>query len=112
VINERKDILKKYVENNDKWIKMKYCWICKWKNMKWFTFVLYVTKNDTEYIIEGGSSWPWWYGSWIYNCFCNQCLKLWVRIPLMARCVWYINSLIIIFNIFFKNVFSFINHCQ
>ena len=34
----------------------------------------------------------WSYGSWIYNYLCNQCyrapLKLWVRIPLMARCTW------------------------
>ena len=33
-------------------------------------------------------SWSWSYGSWIYNYLCNQCLsplKLWVRIPLMAR---------------------------
>jgi hypothetical protein len=30
-------------------------------------------------------SWPWSYGSWIYNYPCNQCLSpltLWVRIPL------------------------------
>ena len=30
-----------------------------------------------------------WCGSWIYNYLCNQCLsplKLWVRIPFMARC--------------------------
>ena len=36
-----------------------------------------------------GSSWPWSYGSWIYNCLCNQCLSplmLWVWIPLRARC--------------------------
>ena len=29
------------------------------------------------------------HGSWIYNYLCNQCkspLKVWVRIPLMARC--------------------------
>jgi len=33
-------------------------------------------------------SWSWSYGSCIYNYLCNQCLwplKLWVRIPLMAR---------------------------
>ena len=42
-------------------------------------------------------SWSWSYGSWIYNYQCNQCLsllKLWIRIPLMARCtrcniMWY-----------------------
>ena len=34
-----------------------------------------------------GSSWS--DGSWIYNYQCNQCLsplRLWIRIPLMARC--------------------------
>ena len=32
----------------------------------------------------------WSYGSWFYNYLCNQCLsplKLWVRTPLMARCI-------------------------
>ena len=36
-----------------------------------------------------GPSWPWSYGSWIYNYLCNQCLSslmLWVRIPNRARC--------------------------
>jgi hypothetical protein len=36
-----------------------------------------------------GSSWPWSYGSWIYNYLCNQCLSpqmLWVRISMRARC--------------------------
>jgi hypothetical protein len=36
-----------------------------------------------------GSSWPWSYGSWIYNFLCNQCLSplmLWVRISIRARC--------------------------
>ena len=31
-----------------------------------------------------GQSWSWSYGSWIYNCLCNQCLSrltLWGRIP-------------------------------
>jgi len=34
-------------------------------------------------------SWSWSYRSWIYNYQCNQCPlppKLWVRIPLIARC--------------------------
>jgi hypothetical protein len=37
-----------------------------------------------------GQSWS--YGSWIYNYLCNQCLsptKVWIRIPLMARCTRY-----------------------
>ena len=36
-----------------------------------------------------GSSWPWSYGSWIYNFLCNRCLSplmLWVRISIRARC--------------------------
>ena len=36
-----------------------------------------------------GLSWSWSYGSWIYIYLCNQCLsplKLWVGIPLNARC--------------------------
>ena len=40
-------------------------------------------------MITGGSSWPWSYGSWIYNYLCNQCLSplmLWVRISIRARC--------------------------
>jgi len=23
------------------------------------------------------SWWPWWYGSWIYNCLCNG--QMWIR---------------------------------
>ena len=33
--------------------------------------------------VHKGPSWAWWYGSWIYNYLCNQCLSplmLWVRI--------------------------------
>ena len=36
--------------------------------------------NDNTY---RGLSWPWSYGSWIYNYLCNQCrspLMLWLRI--------------------------------
>jgi hypothetical protein len=36
-----------------------------------------------------GPSWPWSYGSWIYNYLCNQCLSplvLWVQIWIRARC--------------------------
>jgi hypothetical protein len=37
-------------------------------------------------------SWSLLYGSWIYNCLCNEYLStltLWVRIPLMTRCTRY-----------------------
>jgi hypothetical protein len=36
-----------------------------------------------------GASWSWSYGSWIYNCLCNQCLSpitLWFRILIRVRC--------------------------
>ena len=36
-----------------------------------------------------GPSWPWSYGSWIYNYQCNQCLSplmLWGWISIRARC--------------------------
>jgi len=36
-----------------------------------------------------GPSWPWSYGSWIYNYLCNQCLSpliFWVWISIRARC--------------------------
>jgi hypothetical protein len=39
--------------------------------------------------VQEGSSWPWSYGSWIYNYLCSQCLSslmLWVRLPQRARC--------------------------
>jgi hypothetical protein len=42
-----------------------------------------------SHIFKGSS---WWYGSWIYNYLCNQCLsplKLWVRTPFMTRCTRY-----------------------
>ena len=50
-------------------------------------------------VISRGPSWPWSYGSWIYNYLCNQCLSplmLWVRISNRARgttlcdkvCLW------------------------
>ena len=47
---------------------------------------LKVFQTSVEYL---WLSWPWWYGSCIYNYLCNQCLsplKLWIRIPL-RRCV-------------------------
>jgi len=48
--------------------------------INWY-YILYVEIMNKI----NGLSWSWSYGSWIYNCLCNQCLsplKLWVRIPL------------------------------
>jgi uncharacterized protein (DUF1919 family) len=45
---------------------------------------------DKEHItLWQGPSWPWCYGSWIYNYLCNQYLSpviLWVRITIRAMC--------------------------
>jgi len=49
-------------------------------------------KRHMCFIILSGPSWSWSDGSWIYNYLCNHFLsplKLWVRIPLMARCIRY-----------------------
>ena len=43
-----------------------------------------------------GLSWPWSYGSWIYNYLCHQCLPplmLWVQILIRARCTTLCDSL-------------------
>jgi hypothetical protein len=40
-------------------------------------------------LLNDTTTWSWSYGSWIYNCMCNQYLsplKLWVRMQLMAWC--------------------------
>jgi hypothetical protein len=34
-------------------------------------------------------SWSWSYVSWIYNFLCNQCISLWVWMPLMVKCTQY-----------------------
>ena len=57
----------------------------------WLTnavFKLFVAANWSYKHLEG-TSWPWSYGSWIYNYLCNQGLSplmLWVRISISARC--------------------------
>jgi hypothetical protein len=45
--------------------------------------------------IVKGASWPWSYGSWIYNYLCNQYLSplmLWVRISIRAGCTTMCNK--------------------
>jgi hypothetical protein len=50
---------------------------------------MYIYSGLVEtHISKLGPSWPWSYGSWIYNYLCNRCLSplmLWVRLPLRAR---------------------------
>ena len=51
-----------------------------------------IFKQHQDVTYSTGPSWPWMYGTWIYNYLCNLCLSpltLWVRIPLMAMCTQY-----------------------
>jgi hypothetical protein len=53
-------------------------------HVQWRLWVFNTTFNNSW-----GPSWPWSYGSWIYNYICNQCippLMLWVRISIRAKC--------------------------
>ena len=55
---------------------------CENLMQKWF----YIPVNMIN--LMRGSSCSSSYGSWIYNCICNQCLsplRLWVRIPLLSK---------------------------
>ena len=58
----------------------------EWKGMLFCIVFICIVIGDPD------PSWSCSNGSWIYNFLCNQCplpLKLWVRIPLMARCISY-----------------------
>ena len=49
---------------------------------------IYILLDIVKYNHQG-PSWPWSYGSWIYNYLLNQCISslvLWVRISIRARC--------------------------
>jgi hypothetical protein len=53
------------------------------------TKLSHFTINNKIDILKWGPSWPWLYGSWIYNYLCNQYLSplmLWVWISIRARC--------------------------
>jgi hypothetical protein len=47
--------------------------------------IFHIMLDKSYYHVMGGPSWPWSYGSWIYNYLCNQCLS-----PLML--VWILLS--------------------
>ena len=76
-------VISRYIYIN----KCKGAWFPQ--NTKW---LLYFCDNIcivSTLILWRGPSWPWSYGSWIYNCICYQCLSplmLWVRISIRARC--------------------------
>jgi hypothetical protein len=47
--------------------------------------LIYFASIINSVIYQQGPSWPWSYGSWIYNYLCNQCLSalmLWVQISI------------------------------
>ena len=55
-------------------------------------------------------SWPWWFGSWIYNYLYNQCLsplKLWVRTPVHGE-VYSIQHYVIQFFSYLRKVVGFL----
>jgi hypothetical protein len=59
----------------------------------WWRKSEYPQKTTDLPQVTGKLSWSWSYGSWIPNYLCKQCispLKLWVRTPLIARCIRYI----------------------
>ena len=71
------------------------CWqyeYCRCQQRDTTGSVLYVFRSWPTYLHVNISLFTnslWWYGSWLYNCLCNQCLstlKLLVRIQLMAKC--------------------------
>ena len=61
-----------------------------WRQIHKMKFKWYIYKAAlNNWHTRQGTSWPWSYGSWIYNYLCNQCLSplmLWVRISVRARC--------------------------
>jgi len=81
---------------------MKYSYLSRYRHFEIYVtqitlsnlnlYIILVYAFEVEFnlhFIFRGPSWSWSYGSWIYNCMCNQSLsslKLWVWTPLMARC--------------------------
>ena len=61
-------------------------------NSNLLLFVVFLSTSMIRLLITcpvEGPSWPWSYGSWIYNYICNQWLSplmLWVRISIRASC--------------------------
>jgi hypothetical protein len=77
---------------NARTIQARFYLICIWcftvENFKWIFVnirIICIFLQKLANILLSRLSWPWSYGSWIYNYMCNQCLsplKLWVRTPL------------------------------
>jgi len=54
-----------------------------------------IVLKPVSWLFTKGPSWPWSYGSWIYNYLCNQPLSplmLWVRISIRVRCTTLCNK--------------------
>jgi hypothetical protein len=75
-------------------------WFRAWQSLFLFICLMVLNANFNNFSIiswrsvlkDWRLSWPWPYGSWIYNYLCNECLSalhLWVRATFMARCIRY-----------------------
>ena len=79
--------------------------------LRWEVIVRFVDWCICAFVIDllYKKSWPWSYGSWIYNYLCNQCLSplmLLVRISIIVDMFWP-KRLVIAFHIL---CFAFIVH--
>jgi hypothetical protein len=64
---------------------------CKSKPTNMWQWMVLISKRVSP-INTRGLLWSWSYRSWFYNYLCNRCrspLTLWVRIPLLVRCIGY-----------------------
>jgi len=80
-------MLQKYIGGYDEYLNWFINWLqtCSASIFPFTTFITSIVQSSCP-------SWPWSYGSLIFNFLCNQCilsLKLWVRTPFMARCTRY-----------------------
>ena len=72
------------------WYAM-FIWSAKSKSCRKFIWIwcdCLLSYDMRTLYFKLGPSWPWSYGSWIYNYLCNQWLSLlilWVRISIRAR---------------------------
>ena len=82
-----------YVQNTMGWIFSGIFCFIQWKScsqydgLDLFSDALFY--SNEVHVHNTGMSWPWLYGSWIYNYLCNQCLlplMLLVRISIRVTC--------------------------
>ena len=92
--------VKNKVRNNDNIFILFFFQNMKKLLEKVSTLLLKLSANEyvfycVFYLLIFGPSWPWSYGSWIYNNICDQCLSplmLWVRISIRMRCTTFCDT--------------------